>query len=125
MSQETRNKKLRLKLKAAEADFHELLVASLRKCKDGNRGIFLTESKASRMGDVYPKLVWPEAKELEKLGKEIHSLRGQLGESIEGSLYARYLQYCLKEGANVPGGVKLAGELLAGMEGEEKAGKPH
>jgi hypothetical protein len=116
MGRENRDKKLRLKLNAAEADFRELLRASLRKCRDGSRGVFLTEAEANRMGDVYPQLVWLEAKQLDSFGKEVASLRQQLGEPMEESLYARYQQYWARTGPNDPGGAKLAAEFLAEID---------
>jgi hypothetical protein len=65
MSRAERLGKLRAKLNATEAEFRELLVACLHKCKDGGRGVFLTEERAASKGDVYARLVWPEAKQLE------------------------------------------------------------
>jgi hypothetical protein len=116
MSRETRNTKIRLRLKAAEESFRQLLTSSLEKCTDGSLGIFLTEAKTTRLGDVYPRLVWPEAKQLERLGKEITSLRGKLGEPMEGTLYPRYQEYCARDGPNEVGGQKLAAQFLAEIE---------
>jgi hypothetical protein len=58
---------------------------------------------------------------LESLGKEISSLRGQLGEPMEGTLYTRYQEYCARDGPNEVGGKKLATQFLAEIErrGEE------
>jgi len=116
MSRERIEAKLRLKLQFAESEFRELLISSLRKCQDGGRGIFLTEAEAQRRGDIYLKLVWPEAKQMKTLGEEIKSLREQLGEPTETSLYAKYLQYCAKNGSNDPGGNRLAAQFLAELE---------
>jgi hypothetical protein len=119
MSRETRSAKLRLPLEVAEKEFRELLISSLQKCRDGSMGVFLTEAKAARLGDVYPRLVWPEARQLKSLAEEIKSLREQLGESTEGSLYAKYRQYCSRDGANDPGGARLAAGFLAEIERDE------
>jgi hypothetical protein len=116
MNQQSRRAKLRIRLQVAEAEFSDLLVRSLRQCKDGGPGIFLTESKAQRLGDIYPSLVWNEAKQLENLGLEIHSLRQQLGESASETLYTRYQAYCTRDAANDPGGARLAAEFLAEVE---------
>ena len=40
MSRETKDDKLRVRLEAAEGDFRELLISSLKKCKDGALGSF-------------------------------------------------------------------------------------
>jgi len=119
MSREGRSEKLRRKLNATEAEFRELLVASLRKSSDGGKAVFLTEAQADRRGDIYSRLVWPEAKQLETLGREIDSLRQNLGEPSEGSLYARYQHYCSLEGPNQPGAAKLASQFLAEIENEK------
>jgi hypothetical protein len=121
MSRKTRDAKIRLRLKIAEEGFRAVLTSSLRKCEDGSLGVFLTEAKATRLGDVYPRLVWPEAKRLESLGKEINLLRGELGEPMEGTLYTRYQEYCTRDRPNEVGGKKMAAQLLAEIErrGEE------
>jgi hypothetical protein len=113
MSRETRDAKIRLRLKIAEEGFRELLTSSLQKCTDGSLGVFLTEARATRLGDVYPRLVWPEAKQLESLGKEINLLRGQLGEPMESTLYSRYQEYCARDGSNEVGG-KAGGPISCG-----------
>ncbi len=113
MSRNSREEKLRQKLTVAESEFRKLLISGLRKCTDGSLGIFLTESEANRRGDAYPRLVWAETKELEKLGWEIEDLRKKLGESIEGSLYTQYKRYCSRMGSNDLGGRKLAIQFLA------------
>jgi len=105
-----------------EEEFRELLISSLQKCRDGSTGVFLAAAKASRLGDVYPRLVWPEARRLESLGEKIKSLREQLGEPTEGSLCAKYRQYCSRDGANDPGGARLAAEFLADIERDERTG---
>ena len=85
MSKAERLEKLRAKLDATEVEFRYFLVTSLHKCKDGGRGVFLTEAQAASKGDVYAQLVWPEAKQLEALGQEIDTLRQKLGEPGNGS----------------------------------------
>ena len=120
MSKAERLEKLRAKLDATEVEFRDLLVASLHKCKDGGRGVFLTEAQAASKGDVYAQLVWPEAKQLEALGQEIDTLRQKLGEPGDGSLYAKYRHYCSLEGPNERGGAKLASQFLAEIEAERK-----
>jgi|SRR5579862_6984880 len=120
MSRETKSDKLRVRLEAAEGDFRELLISSLQKCKDGSLGVFLTDAKASRLGDVYPRLVWPEARRLERLGDEIRSLRAELGEALEGGLCTRYSEYCAMDVPNEVGSKKLATEFLAEIEDRYK-----
>jgi hypothetical protein len=119
MSRAERLEKLRAKLNATEVEFRELLVASLHKCKDGGRGVFLTEARAASRGDVYARLVWPEAKQLEILGQEIDTLRQKLGDPRDGSLYSKYRYYCSLEGPSEPGGAKLASQFLAEIEREK------
>lgn len=116
MSRNSREQKLRQKLAVAESEFRELLISELRKCADGSLVIFLTESEANRRGDVYPRLVSAETKELEKLGREIEDLRNKLGEPNDGSVYAKYKQYCSRTGSNDLGERKLAVQFLAELE---------
>ncbi len=116
MSRNTRNQKLLRKLQAAEADFLSLLTSALKRCTDGSVGIFFTEERAHTLGGICPRLVWPEAKELARLGREIHSLRTKLGEPVDQSLYSRYLEWCAMDGPNDLGGARLARKFLAEIE---------
>jgi len=107
-----RQKQLR-KLASMEEEFRNLLVTSLRKCIDGSRDLFLTEAEAQRRDDIYPKLVWPENKQLEQLAAEIDALHSELGISDENTLTQRFRYYCHLEGPNVPGGARAGPTVLA------------
>ena len=90
--------------------------------KDGSRGVFLTDAEARSKGDVYPRLVWPENKQLDHLATEIETLCSELGEGSTHSLVQRFRYYCNLDGPNVPGGGRLAQQFLQEIEDRGAAG---
>jgi hypothetical protein len=89
-------------LQGVESEFHLLLPSVLKQCAAGRWGLFgqndpLEESKY---------LHWPDAGLLKSMAHKIRSIRQDFGQV--DPLVERFLHYCSRRGANVPGEPRLA-----------------
>jgi hypothetical protein len=110
MSRIAKMEKKQRELGLLEREFSDVLISALKNCKDGGRGVFLTTEEARAAG--WSRFVWPETKQLERLGQRIAEIRDSLDLSVEQSPYGLFLKYCNITGPNAPGAAKLAMQCL-------------
>ena len=116
MGRQAKQTKQQRKLAALEQEFRVLLVASLRRCIATRGCFFLTEAEATRRGDLYPKLVWPETRVLVERATQIEQLRLDLSLSQPNPVVARFRQLCRPRGPNDLGDARLAEQFLQRIE---------
>jgi hypothetical protein len=103
-----RQKILEAKLTEMEGEFDPLLLSCLRKCAQGQYGLFGQNDDLDPEGRYWN---WPDAKRLQELAQEIRIIRLEFGDANENC--ERFLHLCSLRGSNVPGEPKLAAEFLA------------
>ena len=118
MSRATRRQKTEQRLRLLEAQFTETLIAALKDCASGRRGIFGQNDKSiacepPSLGEI---LKSKDAEFLLAQGEEIVRLRRDLGVEEEFPLLPRYLFYRQLRSSNTPGEPKLALEFLTEIE---------
>ncbi len=95
-------------LEPLRSAFREQLVACLKECAAGRRGLF---TDFERMGeDLASYRAWPEAARLRELAFALQAILAQSGES--DLLCDQFLDVCSIHGENDPGEPKLARAFL-------------
>jgi hypothetical protein len=114
MSRSERRNKLEAQLRALEQQFSIKLSASLRKCADGQWGMFGQNDRAivSQVKSLGERLKSKTAEDLLDAGEEIERLRRELGFTESYPAYKRFLEYRKMQGSNTPGEPKLAAQFL-------------
>jgi hypothetical protein len=115
MSRASRQEKAKKKLQALELEFEQLLRGALRSCAGGRWGL---------LGQYPEQYRLKEAEQLETLGREIGSLRQELGIVDEFWHYSRFIHYRSIQGSNALGEPKLAKGFLEEIE-HEPLGQPN
>ena len=93
-----------------ESDFHTLLLACLRECRNGRWGLFGQNENSESAKFLY----WEDAQRLKDISVEIRGVRAVFGQP--NALVEHFLYFCLQRGANVPGETKLAAAFLDEIE---------
>jgi len=100
-------------LEALEALYRDLLVAALRRCAEGEWGLFgHNDAALADLGKLGDRLLSKAATDLLALGAEIETLRHKLGYAEPFPLHARLMRMRTSADANTPGEPKLARQWL-------------
>ncbi len=112
MSRASRRHKSEAQLRSLEEQFSINLVAALRECAAGTRGLFGQNDALAVEMPLLRSAYMKTANALIRDGDEIEELRRELGFTEAFNPYKRFVEFRKMRGSYVPGEPKLAMQFL-------------